>query len=345
MAITTGPVALPGSAGDGTPARVPVQPYRRLQIATTSAVPGVRRLEIEHFANDQSIATDTLRLAPGTTPPTLLTAHRADSISITNRGSPVEVAITDLGQRPPIGRHLMLLGAMKSGTTSLYDHLVQHPAIAENHTAKEPDFFAEPLSQRGHFDYYSQYRYDPRRHRWALDGSTNYTKQRDFPGVPQRLAELPGEMKFIYLMRDPVSRIESHIAHNVAHRRWNPQDLDTDDLLRCIDVSSYSRQLDVFAEVFDDFRERLLLIDFRDVITAMPRVLRKIEQFAGLTPHDYRFLPASNVRRSNHGANQFRVSHQQREWFWEQLANEPARLRKKYGFAPREPWSQPTQST
>ncbi len=42
----------------------------------------------------------------------------------------------------PKDAHVMIIGAMKAGTSSLYDYLLEHPAICPAVT-KEPEFFSE----------------------------------------------------------------------------------------------------------------------------------------------------------------------------------------------------------
>ena len=72
--------------------------------------------------------------------------------------------------------------------TTLFDALAQHPAIAPC-TPKEPGFFAfEEVWAQG-FDWYeSLFHFDPHVHRFALDGSTDYTKRPFCDGVAARLA-------------------------------------------------------------------------------------------------------------------------------------------------------------
>ena len=51
-------------------------------------------------------------------------------------------------------RYALIIGAMKAGTTTLFDHLAAHPAVAPSHP-KEPGFFAfddqDSLIGRGTF--------------------------------------------------------------------------------------------------------------------------------------------------------------------------------------------------
>jgi hypothetical protein len=324
---------------------VAVRPFRRLRVRVelpAEAAPVV--LRSRQFAGSVEVASDDHEVPSGSSDLQVLTAARAEHLLFTSgrdhEPSPpaaAVVSIDDEGERDHVTGHLLLIGSMKSGTSTLYSHLRQHPAIAANRTAKEPGFFSSDAVYRGHYDYQSQYRFDASRHRWAMDGSTHYTKHPTFPGVPERIADLAAETRFLYVMRDPIERIESHVAHNIAKGRWTADDLDH-PFERGLEVSRYSHQLDRFAATLEGFRDRLLLIDFADVAEELPATMRRIERFLDLDPHDYRWLNPVNVRRSTHGADRFTLDEEHVRWLWERLDDEPAQLRSRYGFVPRRPW-------
>ena len=114
---------------------------------------------------------------------------------------------------------ILIIGAMKSGTTTLFDQLAQDPRIA-GATPKEPGFFAfEEVRSMGWDWYEGLFGFVPGRHRYALEGSTDYTKAPFVQGVPDRLEAARAEgrrFKLIYVMRDPISRLASHARHTQA---------------------------------------------------------------------------------------------------------------------------------
>ena len=70
----------------------------------------------------------------------------------------------------------IIIGAMKAGTTTLFDHLAAHPAIAPA-SPKEPGFFAfEEKFDAGLASYEALFDFDAESHKWALEASTDYTK-------------------------------------------------------------------------------------------------------------------------------------------------------------------------
>lgn len=99
---------------------------------------------------------------------------------------------------------------MKCGTSTLYALLAQHPQIA-GALVKEPEFFCSPRKK-------SRYRIGRHEELWPgaapgqirLDGSTSYTKWPLDDGVPERMRAAGLQPRFLYIMRDPVRRIESH---------------------------------------------------------------------------------------------------------------------------------------
>ena len=108
----------------------------------------------------------------------------------------------------------MVIGAMKAGTTSLYEYLKAHDAIFMPEF-KELDFFvAESNWVRG----WSWYRRQFTGADGALavgEASTAYTQYPVHDGVPERIARFLPEVRLVYVVRDPVERIRSHYQHLV----------------------------------------------------------------------------------------------------------------------------------
>jgi hypothetical protein len=103
--------------------------------------------------------------------------------------------------------NLLIIGAQKCGTTSLHAYLDLHPEV---HMAaqKELDFFIADRAWGNGVEWYSQRFADG----FAVRGeaSPNYTAWPVWDGVPQRAASVVPEARIVYLVRDPLERIESH---------------------------------------------------------------------------------------------------------------------------------------
>ena len=145
-------------------------------------------------------------------------------------------------------KHIILIGAMKCGTTTLYDHLIKHPEIAEG-IAKEPEFFSinmggNPELKKG--KYIDKFLIDGGKHRFTLDASTGYTKYPAEEGVPGRIKEYGIDPYFVYIVRNPLERIKSHYNFMKRDVLWNEK-IDSPHL---INTSSYYMQLEQYTKHF-----------------------------------------------------------------------------------------------
>lgn len=190
-----------------------------------------------------------------------------------------------------IQNYILIIGAMKSGTTTLFDLLASHPAIAPCYP-KEPGFFAfEDRWAEGFKWYESLFDFDPDRHLYALDGSTDYSKHPFCNGVADRLAQsAPRRFKLIYIMRHPLRRIESHARHVQRTRKEIGQlpsvrpnhSLDAGISPVSLAISRYASQLDQYLHYHDT--GDLLLLSFEDLVTDQSAVLETVFAFLSLEP-------------------------------------------------------------
>jgi len=111
---------------------------------------------------------------------------------------------------------VVIIGAQKSGTTSLFNYLVQHPDVLPP-LGKEVHYFDFHYARgvkwyRGRFPY----RHQLRGGSLTLDASPYYLMH---PLVPERVAQLLPGVKLIALLRNPVDRALSHYQHEVRAGR------------------------------------------------------------------------------------------------------------------------------
>lgn len=110
----------------------------------------------------------------------------------------------------------LIIGAQRSGTTSLFNYLVRHPAVLAPF-GKEIHYFDLHYDRgvrwyRGRFPYSRLLRNGA----ITLDASPYYLVH---PLVPRRAAELLPAVKLIVLLRNPVDRALSHYQHEVRGGR------------------------------------------------------------------------------------------------------------------------------
>ena len=111
---------------------------------------------------------------------------------------------------------VLIIGAQRSGTSSLFNYLVRHPEVRAPLTKEVHYFdlhFSKPVRwYRGRFPYQRALRAGAR----TLDASPYYLAH---PLAPQRAARLLPEVKLIALLRNPVDRALSHYHHEVRDGR------------------------------------------------------------------------------------------------------------------------------
>lgn len=228
----------------------------------------------------------------------------------------------------------IIIGAQKSGTTSLFEYLRRNPGITMPEAKEIPYFSHESAYLRGWGDYMRKtFPFADEATAWGtatpqymigglweeLNNARNGPRY-DERTVPTRIAaQLPG-VRLIAILRDPVERARSH------HRMAQMNGIDTrsfgqaiNDLLRpealenarreprettgYISWGEYGR---ILGGYFDVFPRSQLLIVFTDELEAAPeRLLGRIQRFVGVQDD---FVPDNVGARYRVGATARRLS-------------------------------------
>lgn len=115
----------------------------------------------------------------------------------------------------PAPVHGIVIGAMKSGTTTLYHDLRRFPGF--DIPAKELDFFQRPAAEVTAAAYRALFQAPEATTTCRLDISTTYAMWPDIPDVAERAADLlGGSARLVYMVRNPIERAVSHHHHMVA---------------------------------------------------------------------------------------------------------------------------------
>ena len=173
--------------------------------------------------------------------------------------------------------NLIIIGAMKCGTSSMHNYLDAHPEISMSRQ-KELNFFS--------FD-----RHWPRGEDWygrhfsstaAIRGesSPSYSKFPKVPHVPERIKTLIPSACFIYLVRDPVARIVSHYMHlrdgGKENRSLN-EALSQFEGNQYIDCSRYHMQLQQYLDHFP--QSQILVVSAEEMKANRHETLREVFRF------------------------------------------------------------------
>ena len=164
----------------------------------------------------------------------------------------------------------VVIGAMKAGTGSLRHYLDEHPDVFLGRGGKfgEPNFFiAEYNWPRGPGWYESLF--DGAGQAAAIgECSPSYTMAPAFRGVAERMAQIVPDARLVYVVRDPIARMQSMYMHQVSagRERRRAEAALLDD--RYLGPSLYGFQLAAFLEHFD--RSQVLVIA-SEVLRDRPR--------------------------------------------------------------------------
>lgn len=185
----------------------------------------------------------------------------------------------------------VVIGAMKSASTSLAELLSGHPdaCMAD---PKEPGFFSRDERFASGEDWYLRF------FRQAVPGqrigeaSTCYSRAMEYPHAARRLYEFNPRAKLIYIVRDPVRRTYSHYVHEMQERMAQNRDaaiptfaeaLDTCPEL--LDASNYFRQIDHYLSCFPV--EQIYCIVLEELISNPEQEYSSLCEFLGLAePED-----------------------------------------------------------
>ena len=185
---------------------------------------------------------------------------------------------------------VLIIGAMKCGTSSLFHNLSRHPALSGS-VIKEPMYFSQHTYSWDADAYRSLWPdWDGSVHQWALEASTNYTKS-NFPAAAPRLGAAAMQeglhFRFIYILRHPIERLNSFYRNAALNPDWGkfyPLPRAESDIVahHAIETSRYAKQIDRYLEHFS--RDRLLLLKFEDFISKPAAVLNNVCAFLGVPP-------------------------------------------------------------
>lgn len=207
-----------------------------------------------------------------------------------NRSDPQPRPIQRDGAFAP---NFFIIGAMKAGTTTLCRYLAQFDEISVSRT-KETDYF---ILEKNHAlgDAWYRRQFDLSR-LLVGEASPNYAKYDIFPGVPQRIAGVAPDAKFLFIVRDPVARLASHYHHSWAHghMRVAPGELlASKNGLHMVECSRYAAQIDQYLAVFD--RSKFLFLDFDELCEAPQHVADQIANFLEIDRKTMLPEPAANT--------------------------------------------------
>lgn len=208
---------------------------------------------------------------------------------------------------------IYIIGAQKSGTTTLYDWLSQHPEIYAHPLAKDYSYFSDDKTYNdglGLFYFFSRGAHD---HQIVLGGEANSMYA---PPGPQRMREIMPSSRLIAILRNPVDRAFSAYCHAVervmeerlleqaiddelAGVAYKPEDARRRDYLA---HGQYARQLRRICQYFNS--EQIKVVIFEELKKEPLEVLQKIFQFADIRDD---FVPDMQIKNKTKGGSRSKI--------------------------------------
>lgn len=196
---------------------------------------------------------------------------------------------------PDVLPNFFIVGAAKSGTTSLYNYLRRHPDVYMSPT-KEPHWFSrvKPDPEQGAYAVTSEEEYldlfKDRQHERAVgEASTSYLWDEK---APDRIKQSIPDAKIIILLREPVSRVFSHYLMDT---RVGIQELPFYEAIQedyenpdkgwykshlYVELGMYCEQVSRYFERFG--RENVLVLFFEEFVADTDSALSSIARFLGI---------------------------------------------------------------
>lgn len=177
--------------------------------------------------------------------------------------------------------NFLVIGAMKSASTSLCSYLEKHPEIFIS-DPKEPCFFsADSIYEKG-IGWYESLFSEAKNCKAIGEGSVNYSKKMEFPNSSTRIkTNLGSDIKIIYIVRNPLTQIVSKWMHCiVADNEDKPFKRAVLENPHYIDTADYGLQLNEYRKFIDD--KQILVLFFEDFIKEPQIELSKCYAFLGV---------------------------------------------------------------
>ena len=183
-----------------------------------------------------------------------------------------------------------IVGAAKSGTTSLYSYLNKHPEI-EMSTIKEPDYFSNEFIEKQSLYYKKESIKSLNKYHSLYSDTKNLIRGEAsvsylfYEKVPKKIFKYNSRSKVIIMLRNPSDRAYSHYLmdkrlgfvresfENIVHKKSTHKNSAL-FYQQYIELGQYSFQIKNYFDVFS--KKNILIIDYDNFIYNSSEVLNKV---------------------------------------------------------------------
>ncbi len=193
--------------------------------------------------------------------------------------------------------NFIIVGSAKSATSSLAQRLSEHPD-AFICSPKEPNFFST------HWDkglpWYESLFASSEAYQAIGEASVGYTYFPHNSNVPKRIHETLGDIRYVYLVRNPIQRIISHL-HMLKRNRRAGRGMTLQQAERAhpfiFQASYYHYQLEQYAPYTKP--EQWLVVCMEELIQDPVSILNRIYRFLGISETLRDQMPKKNLAESH----------------------------------------------
>ncbi len=174
--------------------------------------------------------------------------------------------------------NFIIIGSMKSGTTSLYDDLAKSNALFLP-TEKEPAILSK-YTQLDQIQKAYLRHFNNNNGLMCGEASTVYTASETIDDIVARAKALCGnDLRLIMIMRDPIERIYSHLRHDISCGRINIADVENVVLNdeKYTSISDYAIKVKPWIDAFGI--SNILCISFADYCTNRKEAIKQVADF------------------------------------------------------------------
>ena len=187
--------------------------------------------------------------------------------------------------------NFLIVGAQKSGTTTLYDILDIHPEVNMS-KIKEINFFVSDIKYEKGLNFYSSFFKEPKtEHKITGESSPGYMNNLQ---IPEKIYNDIGEVKIVMILRDPVKRAYSQFWDNRRHLKETLSESEIINRYLTDKYNSKSRgyfSRGVYIKYIEEYlkyfkRSDIHIMIFEELIDNPKKELKKLYNFLGIDDSD-----------------------------------------------------------
>lgn len=205
--------------------------------------------------------------------------------------------------------NFIIIGAPNAGSSYLWTQLREHPDIYMPEV-KEPRFFSDNNYEEK-WEGYEELFSDWNGERAIGEASVNYSETHIWPDVPNRIHRDLDQPMLIYIVRNPLERLESCWKQALKSGHWYKKrpycklmplrfELALMTYPHMLETTRYWTRLQSFREYFPDNHIRIVFLE--DIVRDPEDVLRRVYSFLRV---DHSYKPKNPYKKCNESISKY----------------------------------------